>query len=70
MNSNNKIGKFEDLNVWQEAMELTEAIYNAFHQCNDISFRDQIRRASVSIPANIAEDFDRQTNKEFSNFYS
>lgn len=68
MNSNNKIGKFEDLNVWQEAMELTEAIYKAFNQCNDFSFRDQIRRASVSIPANIAEGFDRQTNKEFIQF--
>ncbi len=68
MNSNNKIGKIEDLNVWQEAMELTEAIYKAFKQCNDFSFRDQIRRASVSIPANIAEGFDRQTNKEFIQF--
>jgi len=68
MNSNNKIGKFEDLNVWQEAMELTEAVYKAFNQCNNFSFRDQIRRASVSIPANIAEGFDRQTNKEFIQF--
>jgi four helix bundle protein len=64
----NKIEKFEDLNVWQEAMELSKDIYQNFAECNDFGFSDQIRRAAVSIPSNIAEGFDRQTNKELIQF--
>jgi len=60
-----KIEKFEDLLVWQEAMNLAESVYSAFALCKDYGFKDQIQRASVSIPSNIAEGFDRQTNKEF-----
>ena len=65
---NTKIEKFEDLNVWKEGMLLTENIYNAFSNSKDFRLRDQIQRASVSIPSNIAEGFDRQTNKEFIQF--
>jgi len=65
---NNKIEKFEDLMVWQEAMLLAENIYNSFSTCKDFGFKDQIQRASVSVPSNIAEGFDRQTNKEFIQF--
>lgn len=65
---NAKIEKFEDLTVWQESMVLAENIYLVFNQCNDYGFRDQIRRAVISIPANIAEGFDRQTNKELIHF--
>ncbi len=64
----NSIEKFEDLNVWQEAMQLAKDIYQVFAQCNDYGFRDQTRRAAVSIPSNIAEGFDRQTNKELIQF--
>ncbi len=60
-----KIEKFEDLLVWQEAMNLTEEIYKQLANCKDYGFRDQIQRASVSVPSNIAEGFDRQSNKEF-----
>ena len=65
---NNKIEKFEDLMVWQEAMLLAENIYKSFSTCKDFGFKDQIQRASVSVPSNIAEGFDRQTNKEFIQF--
>jgi len=64
----NKIEKFEDLNVWKESMLLAAEIYKVFCNCRDFGFRDQIQRASVSIPSNIAEGFDRQTNKEFVQF--
>jgi four helix bundle protein len=64
----NKIEKFEDLVVWKDGVALSVEIYKALNDCKDFGFRDQIRRASVSIPSNIAEGFDRQTNKEFIQF--
>jgi four helix bundle protein len=63
-----RIEKFEDLIVWQEAMNLVEQVYLLFRDSKDFGIRDQIQRASVSIPSNIAEGFDRQTNKEFIQF--
>lgn len=63
-----KIEKFEDLDVWQNAMNLVTEIYKLFKNNKDYSFRDQICRASVSVPSNIAEGFERQTNKEFIQF--
>ncbi|MBI9067209.1 MAG: four helix bundle protein [Salinivirgaceae bacterium] len=63
-----KIEKFEDLLVWQEAMDLAEKIYIFFKENSDFGFRNQIQRAVVSIPSNIAEGFDWQTNKEYMQF--
>jgi four helix bundle protein len=65
---NNKIEKFEDLLVWQEAMNLAESVYNEFATIKDYGLKDQIQRASVSVPSNIAEGYDRQSNKEFIQF--
>lgn len=50
------------------AKELTFNIYRQFRCCKDFSFKDQIQRASVSIMNNIAEGFERNTNKELKNF--
>jgi four helix bundle protein len=63
-----KIEKFEDIFVWQKAGELTMAIYRDFCLCKDFGFRDQIRRAAVSIMNNIAEGFERKGDKEFKHF--
>ncbi len=60
-----KVEKFEDLNVWQNAIDLSIKIYSIFQPCKDFGFKDQICRASVSVPSNIAEGFERQYNKEF-----
>jgi len=60
-----KINRFEDLNTWKEGMRITSEIYKLFINCKDFGFRDQIRRAAVSIPSNIAEGYERQSNKEF-----
>lgn len=63
-----KIEKFEDLMIWQEGIQISISIYQLFQNCTDYGFKDQIRRSAVSIPSNIAEGYDRQTNKEFIQF--
>ncbi|MBZ0199945.1 MAG: four helix bundle protein, partial [Ignavibacteriaceae bacterium] len=64
----NSVKKFEDLNVWKESMQLAVNIYKILKECKDFGLRDQMQRAAVSIPSNIAEGYDRQTNKEFMQF--
>lgn len=66
-----RIERFEDIQGWQEARKLTKQIYevtNRFPFRKDMGLCGQIQRASVSIMANIAEGFDRQSKKEFSKF--
>jgi four helix bundle protein len=63
-----KIEKFEDIIAWQKARVLTISIYRLFSNCNDPGFKNQIQRASVSIMNNIAEGFERKSNKEFKYF--
>ena len=63
-----KIEKFEDIMSWKEGKELTLLIYKFFETNNDFFFKDQIQRASVSIMNNIAEGFERKSNKEFIRF--
>ncbi|HET6527569.1 MAG TPA: four helix bundle protein [Balneolaceae bacterium] len=63
-----KIEKFEDLNVWKEAMKLTVQIYKELENCKDFGLRDQIQRAAVSVPSNIAEGYERNSNKNFIRF--
>jgi len=63
-----KIEKFEDVIAWQKGKELTILVYKIFKNCKDFSFKNQIERASVSIMNNIAEGFERKTNKELRNF--
>ncbi len=60
-----RVQKFEDLKVWKEAMRLTVEIYREMQECKDFGFKDQIQRAAVSVPSNIAEGYERQSNKEF-----
>jgi four helix bundle protein len=67
------IEKFEDIEAWQKARELTREIYRITNQgsfARDFGLRDQIRRAAVSIMSNIAEGFGRGGNKEFIQFLS
>jgi four helix bundle protein len=66
-----KIESFEDLTVWQKGIELVKEIYACtggvgFNK--DYALRDQIRRAAVSIPTNIAEGFERSSRKEYLQF--
>ncbi len=60
-----KICNFEDIESWQQGRELVKIIYDIFRDNKDFAFTNQINRASLSIITNIAEGFDRGTNKEF-----
>lgn len=66
-----KIETFEDLRVWQQGIELVKQIYLMTKEGNisrDFGLRDQLRRAAVSVPTNIAEGFERHSRKEYVNF--
>ena len=66
-----KFSKFEEILAWQKARDLTLKAYKATSDgyfAKDFGLRDQIRRASVSIMANIAEGHGRRTTSEFANF--
>jgi len=62
------VRQFEDILAWQKSKELTTEVYGNFKNNRDYSFRDQIQRASVSIMNNIAEGFERRSNKELRQF--
>ncbi len=65
-----KITKFEDLDVWQESVQLSVNIYRSLRNCKDYGLRDQIQRAAVSIPSNISEGYERKSNKEYIQYLS
>ena len=65
--------RFEDLEVWQKAKELTNLIYSLSSSgafARDFSLQDQMRRAAMSIMSNIAEGFESQTQALFIQFLS
>src|SRR4030042_2664980 len=75
MEKNNfqKITKFTDLVVWQEAHRLVLTIYKAtkdFPKEEIYGLTNQMCRAAVSISSNIAEGFGRRTSKDKNNFYT
>ena len=66
-----KIEEFEDLVVWQKGIQMVKQIYIVTDEgklSKDFGLKDQLRRASVSIPTNIAEGFERRSRKEYLNF--
>ena len=66
-----KIDRFEDAEVWRLARSFASKVYLLTLKgklADDYSFRDQLRRTAVSIMANIAEGFERKSNKELSRF--
>ena len=63
-----RIDRFEQIEAWIKARELTKAIYGISRHgefARDFALRDQIRRAAISIMLNIAEGFERDGNSEF-----
>ncbi len=63
-----KIEKFEDIKAWKEAKLLVKEIYTYFAKNKDYGFKNQMQRSAISIMSNIAEGFDRGSNKEFIQF--
>ena len=69
----NEIKDFKDLVVWQRAMDLVAEVYQVVKKLPKeelYALSDQIRRAVISIPSNIAEGYGRNSSKEFSHFIS
>jgi four helix bundle protein len=68
-----KSRSFRDLEVWKLSMELAKELYtltSKFPPSENFGLTNQIRRAAVSIPANIAEGQGRNSSKEFRQFLS
>ena len=63
-----RIEKFEEIDSWKEARLLVNDVYKLLAGCRDFGFKDQIQRAAISVMSNIAEGFDRGSNKEFVQF--
>lgn len=67
----NKIERFEDLIIWQKAIEFAKDIYLITESGglkSDFGLKGQIQRAAISISNNIAEEFERRSRKEYLNF--
>ena len=60
--------RFEELEIWQQARALNKSVYALLKKCTDYSFRDQMRRAALSVMNNISEGFERRTKKDFAHF--
>jgi len=61
------MGNFKELKVWQNAKDIAVSVYRLTDKelfLKDYGLRDQMRRASVSIPSNIAEGDDLSTDKQ------
>ena len=68
-----KVMNFEDSRVWQNSLELTVDIYaitKSFPKDEQFGLTSQIRRASSSVGANIAEGFGRMSTKDKLHFYT
>ena len=67
-----KVERFEDLRIWNEARAIVNEIYKRLDEstegAKDWGFRNQIQQAALSIMNNIAEGFERNSDKDFARF--
>jgi four helix bundle protein len=64
-------GSYRDLVAWQKAMDLVEVVYRltqGFPACEQFGLVNQLRRAAVSVPSNIAEGQGRRHRKQFAQY--
>ena len=59
---------FEDLDVWKRSARLSVTLYQHTRQLKDFGFRDQLTRSGLSIPSNIAEGYERDSDAEIARF--
>nr|WP_163503436.1 four helix bundle protein [Halomonas socia] len=62
--------RHEQMEVWQRSKQLSVDVYRELKDLRDFGFKDQITRSALSIPSNIAEGFERFTEKEKFRFVS
>lgn len=62
------IDKFEDVIAWQKGRELNKMLFEVLYNNKNFSYKDQVFRASLSITNNIAEGFERRSDKELRQF--
>ncbi len=60
--------RFESLDAWLRSAALSVNVFRELNELRDFGFRDQITRSSLSISSNIAEGFERASQKEIANF--
>ena len=71
MTDKKKIESFEDLEVWKEGCDLAVLIYKLVQEgkiSRDYGLKDQMTRAAVSIPSNLAEGKERETVPELTRY--
>jgi four helix bundle protein len=59
---------FEELEVWKRSSRLCVSLYRELAASRHWGFRDQITRAALSVPSNIAEGYERNSRKEYVQF--
>ena len=56
------------MSAWNKACELAVQSCSAIRDCGDLNFRDEITRACLSVPSNIAEGYERDSKKQFAHY--
>lgn len=59
---------FEELEVWQRGCRMAVDVFKTFAACRNFTMQDQVQRSALSIPCNVAEGYERNSNKEFIRF--
>lgn len=59
---------FEELEVWKRVCKLAVSVYRVLRDSREYGLRDQMNRAAVSVPSNIAEGAERNSHKEYIQF--
>jgi four helix bundle protein len=67
-NRENDSEGFEKLEIWKRSCRLSVRLYRVLRDCRDYGFKDQLTRAGLSVPSNIAEGYERGSNRDFIRF--
>jgi len=59
---------FEDLEVWKQSSAIAVNMYKTLSGCREYNIKDRIIRAVISIPSNIAEGFERNSDRQFAQY--